>query len=222
MGDPCAKYPCGRAHHGRGRRRLSPTSRPLTVGAEEASFGRHPRRRHRPCHHLGRSRRRCRALRRVGRPFRPSAPSVKKHERVTAISGPIVDLEGHFWCYGPYITMKKNHLWPFEARADFSVSLTSHVSEPPGGPGSGGSPPSPDFEDLYVMPLAVGYAPRKSQLISQRASRNGPLFVLLLRRLSGCTTIPRRRRALPYPTRHGSKAIGRNKLPTGDRTDFIR
>ena len=107
MGDPCAKYPCGRAHHGRGRRRLSPTSRPLTVGAEEASFGRHPRRRHRPCHHLGRSRRRCRALRRVGRPFRPSAPSVKKHERVTAVSGPTVDLEGHFWCYGPYITMKK-------------------------------------------------------------------------------------------------------------------
>ena len=76
---------------------------------------------------------------------------------------------------------EKNHLWPFEARADFSVSLTSHVSEPPaGGPGSGGSPPSPDFEDLYVMPLAVGYAPRKSQLISQRASRNGPLFVVLL------------------------------------------
>jgi hypothetical protein len=37
---------------------------------------------------------------------------------------------------------EKNHLWPFEARADFSVSLTSHVSEPPGGPGSGGSPPS--------------------------------------------------------------------------------
>ena len=26
---------------------------------------------------------------------------------------------------------EKNHLWPFEARADFSVSLTSHVSESP-------------------------------------------------------------------------------------------
>ena len=65
MGDPCAKYPCGRAHHGRGRRRLSPTSRPLTVGAEEASFGRHPRRRHRPCRHLDRNLRLCLALRRV-------------------------------------------------------------------------------------------------------------------------------------------------------------
>ena len=116
---------------------------------------------------------------------------------------------------------EKNHLWPFEARADFSVSLTSHVSEPPGGPGSGGSPPSPDFEDLYVMPLAVGYAPRKSQLISQRASRNGPLFVVLLL-IERLHHDPEKLRALPYPTRHGSKAIGRNKLPTGDRTDFIR
>jgi hypothetical protein len=36
---------------------------------------RHPRRRHRPCHHLGRNRRRCRALRRAGGPYGPSAPS---------------------------------------------------------------------------------------------------------------------------------------------------
>jgi hypothetical protein len=221
MGDPCAKYPCGRAHHGRGRRRLSPTSRPLTVGAEEASFGRHPRRRHRPCHHLGRSRRRCRALRRVGRPFRPSAPSVKKHERVTAVSGPTVDLEGHFWCYGPYITMKKITCGRLKLVLTFpSLSRVTSQRARPAAPGSGGSPPSPDFEDLYVMPLAVGYAPRKSQLISQRASRNGPLFVLLL--IERLHHDPEKLRALPYPTRHGSKAIGRNKLPTGDRTDFIR
>ena len=124
MGDPCAKCPCGRAHHGRGRRRLSPTSRPLTVGAEEASFGRHPRRHHRPCHHLGRSRRRCRALRRVGRPFRPSTPSVKKHERVTAISWAHCGLRRSFLVLWTLHIYEKNHLWPFEARADFfSLSL---------------------------------------------------------------------------------------------------
>jgi hypothetical protein len=36
-----------------------------------------------------------------------------------------VELEGHFWCYRPYITMKKNNRWPFEADSDFQFYHTA-------------------------------------------------------------------------------------------------
>ena len=51
---------------------------PPSISKARHCRSRHPRRRHRPCHHLGRNCRRNRVLRRVGRPFGPSAPSVKK------------------------------------------------------------------------------------------------------------------------------------------------
>ena len=51
---------------------------PPSISKAHSRHSRHPRHCHRPCHHLGRNIRRCRALRRVGGPFGPLAPSVKK------------------------------------------------------------------------------------------------------------------------------------------------
>ena len=51
---------------------------PPSISKAHSRHSLHPRRHHRPCHHLGRNRRRCRALRRVGGPFGPLAPCVRK------------------------------------------------------------------------------------------------------------------------------------------------
>ena len=71
-----------------GRAHLAPSPPPPpSISKARRCRSRHPRRRHRPCHHLGRNRRRCRALRRVAGPYGPSAPTVKKETGlVTVIS----------------------------------------------------------------------------------------------------------------------------------------
>ena len=62
-----------------GRPTLAPSPPPPpSISKTRRCRSPHPRRRHRPCHHLGRNRRRCRALRRVRGPFGPPTPSVKK------------------------------------------------------------------------------------------------------------------------------------------------
>ena len=62
-----------------GRPTLAPSPPPpASISKARRCHSRHPRRRHRPCHHFGRHRRRCRALRRVGGPFGPSRPHCKK------------------------------------------------------------------------------------------------------------------------------------------------
>ena len=55
-------------------------------------------------------------------------PSVKKHERVTAISWAHCGLRRSFLVLWTLHNYEKNHLWPFEARADFSVSLSLSLS----------------------------------------------------------------------------------------------
>ena len=63
---------------------------PPSISKAHRRHSRHPRRRRRPCHHLGRNRRRCRASRRVGGPFGPLAPSVRKiWARNGHFSGPV-------------------------------------------------------------------------------------------------------------------------------------
>ena len=64
---------------------------PPSISKAHRRHSRPPRRRHRPCHHLGRNRRRCRALRRVGGPFGPLAPTVKRKKwaRNGHFSGPV-------------------------------------------------------------------------------------------------------------------------------------
>ena len=62
-----------------GRAHLAPSPPPPpSISKARRRRSRHRHRRHRPCHHLGRHRRRCRALRRVGGPKRRIRPSVKQ------------------------------------------------------------------------------------------------------------------------------------------------
>ena len=50
---------------------------PPSISKAHSRHSLHPRRHHRPCHHLGRNIRRCRAFRRVGGLFGPLTPSEK-------------------------------------------------------------------------------------------------------------------------------------------------
>ena len=60
----------------RARAHLGPSPPPPpSIFKAHRRHSRHPRRRHCPCHHLGRNCRRRRALRRVGGPFGPLAPT---------------------------------------------------------------------------------------------------------------------------------------------------
>ena len=86
---------------------------PPSISKAHSRHSLHPRRHHRPCHHLGRNIRRCRALRRVGGPFCPLTPTVK-NGHVTAISrgqcGVRTSSLVH-WSYNNIVTLRSVADW---------------------------------------------------------------------------------------------------------------
>ena len=78
------------APHRTGGAHLGPSPPPPpSISKAHRRHSRHPRRRHRPCHHLGRNIRRCRASRRVGGPFCPLTPTSEKWACNGHFPGPV-------------------------------------------------------------------------------------------------------------------------------------
>ena len=109
-----------------GRAHLAPSPPPPpSISKARRCRSSHPRRRHRPCHHLGRNRRRCRALRRVGGPYGPSAPSVKKKGLVTAISRAHCGVRRSslvLWSYNNIVTLRCVADWSWFRLLKISIS----------------------------------------------------------------------------------------------------
>ena len=86
---------------------------PPSISKAHSRHSLHPRRHHRPCHHLGRNIRRCRALRRVGGPFCPLTPTVK-NGHVTAISRAQCGVRTSslvHWSYNNIVTLRSVADW---------------------------------------------------------------------------------------------------------------